>query len=107
MLANLREAWRHPGTRLGLWSHFTSQFSGLVFAILWGYPFMVVGVGLSETTAGALLTLLVIGGILTGPILGRLTASYPLRRSNLVTCAARGERESVPASLIGLHNRKS
>lgn len=84
VLANLRAAWRQPGTRLGLWSHVTSQFSGLVFAILWGYPFMVVGLGLSETTAGALLTLLVIGGILSGPILGRLTALYPLRRSNLV-----------------------
>ncbi len=84
VLGNLRDAWRHPGTRLGLWSHFTVQFSGLVFAILWGFPFMVVGVGLSETTAGALLTLLVIGGMVTGPILGRLTALYPLRRSNLV-----------------------
>lgn len=84
VMGNLRAAWSHPGTRLGLWSHFTSQFSGLVFAILWGYPFMVVGVGLSETTAGALLTLLVIGGILSGPVLGRLTALYPLRRSNLV-----------------------
>ncbi len=62
----------------------TSQFRGLVFAILWGYPFMVVGVKLSETTAGVLLTLLLIGGIFSGPILGRLTALYPLRRSNLV-----------------------
>lgn len=84
VLGNLRAAWRDPGTRLGLWSHFTVQFSGMVFAILWGYPFLVVGVGLSETAAGALLTLLVIGGIITGPILGRLTALYPLRRSNLV-----------------------
>lgn len=84
VLASLKAAWAQPGTRLGLWSHFTSQFSGMVFAILWGYPFMVVGLGLSETTAGALLTLLVIGGIVTGPILGRLTALYPLRRSNLV-----------------------
>ena len=45
---------------------------------------MVVGVKLSETTAGVLLTLLLIGGIFSGPILGRLTALYPLRRSNLV-----------------------
>ena len=40
-------AWRHPGTRLGLWTHFTTQFSGTVFALLWGFPFLVSGEGLS------------------------------------------------------------
>src|SRR4051794_25698205 len=37
---HLREAWREPGTRLGLWTHFVAQFSGTVFALLWGYPFL-------------------------------------------------------------------
>src|SRR4051794_30246406 len=37
---HLRVAWREPGTRLGLWTHFVAQFSGLVFALLWGYPFL-------------------------------------------------------------------
>lgn len=82
--ATLAAAWREPGTRLGMWSHFTSQFSGMVFAILWGYPFMVVGLGVSETVAGALLTLLVFGGMVSGPILGRLTSRHPLRRSTMV-----------------------
>ncbi|HEU4913185.1 MAG TPA: MFS transporter, partial [Actinomycetes bacterium] len=31
---DLRTAWRHPGTRLGLWAHFTAQYSGTVFALL-------------------------------------------------------------------------
>ena len=39
--------WGHPGTRLGMWSHFTSQFSATVFALLWGFPFLVKGEGLS------------------------------------------------------------
>ena len=37
--------WGNPGTRLGMWSHFTSQFSATVFALLWGYPFLVRGRG--------------------------------------------------------------
>ena len=43
-----------PGTRLGLWSHFSAQFGATVFALLWGYPFLVAGQGLSPSTAGTL-----------------------------------------------------
>ena len=81
---DLAASFVHPGTRLGLWSHFTVQYSGVVFGLLWGYPFMTQGVGLSPAVAGGLLTLLVLGGMAAGPVLGRLTARYPLRRSNLV-----------------------
>jgi MFS-type transporter involved in bile tolerance (Atg22 family) len=34
--------------------------------------------------AGALLTLMVLAGPVIGPVLGQLTAQYPLRRSNLI-----------------------
>jgi MFS family permease len=81
---DLTDSWLHPGTRLGLWSHFTVQFSGIVFALLWGFPFMTQGLGLSESVAGTMLTVLVLAGMAAGPVLGRLTASFPLRRSNLV-----------------------
>ncbi|MEJ5945485.1 MFS transporter [Pseudokineococcus basanitobsidens] len=80
----LAGAWREPGTRLGFWSHFTSQFSGMVFALLWGFPFMVQGLGLSPVAAGGMLSLLVAGAIAAGPVVGRLTALHPLRRSSLV-----------------------
>ena len=36
-LRDLRASFRQPGTRLGLWSHFATQFSGMVFALLWGF----------------------------------------------------------------------
>ena len=39
--------WGNPGTRLGMWSHFVSQFSMTVFTMLWGFPFLVRGQGLS------------------------------------------------------------
>jgi MFS family permease len=80
----LAAAFRHPGTRLGLVTHFVTQFSGTVFALLWGYPFLVSGEGLSPGQAGALLTLFVLVAMATGPVFGRLVARHPLRRSWLV-----------------------
>jgi MFS family permease len=77
-------AFSHPGTRLGLWTHFTTQFSGTVFALLWGYPFLVSGQGRSPRAASALLTLFVIIGMLAGPVFGTFVARHPLRRSWLV-----------------------
>ena len=41
----LRAAWLVPGTRLGLWSHFTSQFAANMFTMLWGFPFLICGTG--------------------------------------------------------------
>lgn len=77
-------AFRHPGTRLGLWTHFTTQYSGTAFALLWGYPFLVSGQGLSPRTAGLLLTTFVIAGMAVGPVFGQLVGRHPLRRSWLV-----------------------
>lgn len=82
--ADLRTSFTHPGTRLGLWSHFSTQFSGMVFVLLWGYPFLTAGLGLSPGLAGGLLTLMVLAGPVIGPVLGQLTAQYPMRRSNLI-----------------------
>lgn len=36
VLDALRASWRQPGTRLGLWTHAGTQFSAMVFALLWG-----------------------------------------------------------------------
>jgi MFS family permease len=74
-------AWREPGTRLGLWTHFTAQFSGTVFGLLWGYPFLVLGERRSSTEAGILITLLVVVAMGVGPVLGHLAGRFPYRRS--------------------------
>jgi MFS family permease len=79
-----QRAWRTPGTRLGMWSHMGTQFSGTVFALLWGVPFLVAGQGLRPAEASALLTLLVLVGVVAAPVIGELTARHPLRRSWLV-----------------------
>jgi MFS family permease len=73
-----------PGTRLAFWSHFTTQSSGTVFSLLWGFPFLSVALGYGPSAASLLLTLMVVTGVVTGPVLGIITARFPLRRSNVV-----------------------
>jgi MFS family permease len=80
----LRSSWREPGTRLGLWTHMGTHFSGTVFALLWGVPYLVAGQGFSTGAASAMLTVLVGTGIVAGPLFGEFTARHPLRRSWLV-----------------------
>ncbi|MFP5072506.1 MFS transporter [Pseudonocardia nantongensis] len=84
VLDGLQAAWRQPGTRLGLWTHAGTQFSGLVFALLWGVPYLVAGQGMSPEAASVLLTVLVAAGAVAGPVFGEFTARHPLRRSWLV-----------------------
>jgi MFS family permease len=81
---DLSATWHEPGTRIGLFTHLVTQFSGTVFALLWGYPFLTVGEGLGPGVAAALLTLLVLVGMVFGPVLGALCGRWPLRRSTLV-----------------------
>jgi sugar phosphate permease len=83
-LRQLRESLARPGTQLGFWSHFVTQSSGTVFSLLWGFPLLTAGLGYSPGTASGLLALIVLAGVLSGPILGILTARFPMRRSNLV-----------------------
>jgi MFS family permease len=80
----LVSAWKHPGTRLGLWTHFTTQFSGTVFALMWGYPYLVSGQGLTPAAASTLLTVFVLAGMVAAPVMGVLVGRHPLRRSWLV-----------------------
>jgi hypothetical protein len=81
---SVRTVWGNPGTRLGMWSHFTSQFSGTVFALLWGFPFLVRGLGWSETAAAGLLMAMTAWAVASGLLLARLVARVPLYRSWIV-----------------------
>ncbi|GAA2036206.1 MFS transporter [Agromyces tropicus] len=79
-----RESWAHPGTRLAFWSHFTTPFSGTAFVLLWGFPFLTVGEGLTPAMASLLFTVYVVFGILVGPVIGALSTRHPTRRSRLL-----------------------
>nr|WP_308379048.1 MFS transporter [Streptomyces sp. ISL-43] len=75
----ISDSWKEPGTKLGLWVHFTTQFPAMVFLLLWGMPFLVEAQGLSRTTAGGLLTLVVASnmalGLVYGQVVGRRQSS--------------------------------
>lgn len=101
---DLSGAWRHPGTRLGVWSHFTTQFTGTVFALMWGVPFLVAGEGLPRGTASALLTVYVLVAMAAGPLIGLLVQRYPLRRSLLVLGVV-GANAAAWALVIGWPGR--
>ena len=83
-IKRLRDALARPGTQLAFWSHFVTQSSGTVFTLLWGFPILTVALGYSRTAASGMLALIVVASLIAGPILGILTARFPLRRSNLV-----------------------
>ncbi|WP_394252663.1 MFS transporter [Arthrobacter pityocampae] len=85
---SLAAAWKQPGTRLGLWTHFTIQFPGTVFVLMWGYPYLVRAEKVGEGAASALMTLFVAVGIACGPLLGRYVGRHPLRRSTMVLAIA-------------------
>jgi predicted MFS family arabinose efflux permease len=87
---NLRRAWNEPGTRLGLWTHFTTSFSASTFGLLWGFPFLVQGEGMAPTTAAAMLILPVLAGLCYGPVVGRYAARFPFYRSWIVLAVIAG-----------------
>ncbi|KAK1180702.1 MFS transporter [Streptomyces sp. NBS 14/10] len=76
-------AWREPGTRLGMWVHFTTQFPAMVFLLLWGLPFLVEAEGLSRASAGELLTLVVLSNMAVGLVYGQVIARHHTARAPL------------------------
>jgi MFS family permease len=81
---SLRASWAHPGTRLGFWMHFVCQFSATAMTLLWGFPFLVRGEGLSEGRASLLLSLVVVAVMYSGPTIGWLIGRHPWHRSTCV-----------------------
>jgi sugar phosphate permease len=81
---SLAASWAQPGTRLGFWMHFSTQFSATTFGLLWGYPFFVRGEGRSDHVAGLLLSLMVVAVMVAGPALGWAITRHPWHRSSIV-----------------------
>jgi MFS family permease len=80
----LKLAYAEPGTRLGLWSHFSAQFGATVFALLWGFPFLVSGQGLTPSAASGLLIVMTITAVVTSPLIGAFVTRWPYSRSTLI-----------------------
>ncbi|WP_299055385.1 nitrate/nitrite transporter [uncultured Nocardioides sp.] len=80
---SLAASWAQPGTRLGFWIHFTTQFSSTTMSLLWGYPFLVRGEGRSPAEAGLLLSLIIVAVMASGPLMGWFIGIHPWHRSTL------------------------
>ncbi|MBD0690101.1 MFS transporter [Streptomyces sp. CBMA123] len=78
------DCWREPGTRLGLWIHFTTQFPGNAFGLLWGLPYLVEAQGMTRGEAGGLLTVLVLSNMTCGFVFGRLLSRTARARMPIV-----------------------
>jgi len=84
VLGQVRHAWRTPGTRLGFWVHFSTMFAPAMLGLLWGFPYLVDAQGFSAPAAGLMLSLLVVGSIIFGPVIGTVISRYPECRTPLV-----------------------
>ncbi|KRC58936.1 MULTISPECIES: MFS transporter [unclassified Nocardioides] len=80
---SLAASWEQPGTRLGLWIHFSTPFSPALLGLLWGFPFLVSAEHRSEATAGALISVLFLTNLAYGPLMGWLVGRHPWHRSTL------------------------
>ncbi len=87
VLAGLKINARRPPIRMAFWTHFTTQSSGTMFALLWGIPFLTLGQGYTREAASLLLAIFVITNASMGPIIGALAAKSFALRSRLVISA--------------------
>jgi MFS family permease len=80
----LRAVWGRPGTRLAFFGHMGTQFSMMVFALLWGVPYLESAQHLSHSATGELMTLFVVCTIAIGPLIGVFIARHPRHRPGLL-----------------------
>jgi MFS family permease len=58
-----------------------TQFPMMVFALLWGVPYLTAGQGLSSGRTGALFTVMAAATFAIAPVMGLVQQRHPLRRS--------------------------
>ncbi|PRY42551.1 MFS transporter [Umezawaea tangerina] len=77
VLRKVATAWSVPGTRLGFWTHFSTMSTPAVLGLLWGFPYLVEAQGMSRSAASSALSLLVLGAVASGPLLGSVISRKP------------------------------
>lgn len=91
---------RIPGIRLAFWVHFAPPFAINVFVLLWGYPFLMGGVGLDRAGAAGLLSVGVVASMIAGLVIGPLTARFAGQRVWFVIAIVLGTAGSWIAVLL-------
>ncbi|MEE2039153.1 MFS transporter [Nocardiopsis sp. CT-R113] len=86
---SLKEALRARGPLIGMAHHAAVMAPFTMMMVLWGYPFLVSGLGLEEGTAALTLTGLAAGGLWVAPFVGVLVGRRPhVRRWLALTLGA-------------------
>ncbi len=80
-IAGLREVVSLPAAQLGFFIHMATAYFQLIFAFMWGFPFLTQGQQLSDAQAGQFFTVYVASGIFIGPLMGVLTQRLPDHRT--------------------------
>jgi len=80
----LVENVRTPGIRMAFWTHFSTQPTTTSISLLWAVPYLVTAEGQSHEFAALTLTLMVLFGFVTGPIIAEVCARAPQLRGTLV-----------------------
>ena len=88
---SLGQAWgqlvenvRNPGIRMAFWTHFTTQPTTTSVSLLWAVPYLVTAEGQPLEFAATTLSLMVVFGFITGPIIAEICARAPQYRARLV-----------------------
>ena len=84
IMADVRAVFAERGTRAGLWAHFALMSSFMMLATLWGYPYLVRGLGVAPGTARLVLTIGAATPMAVAPAVGWLSGRCPGLRGRLV-----------------------
>lgn len=79
---------RKPGVRLAFWMHMSVCFSLFNFTLLWGAPFITGGLGLPQSRAASLISIVIITILVFGFFAGSLMARYAAYRVHMVVANA-------------------
>lgn len=85
---SLARVLTEPATWLAFSTHWVGASPIIVFTLLWGVPFMTLGLGLSAAAASTVLVVCTVAQVLAGPAIGQLTAERPGWRAGMVAGAA-------------------
>jgi sugar phosphate permease len=88
VLADLRAVIAQRGTRTAMWTHFTLMSSFTVLATLWGYPYLVEGLGMAPGPAKLTLTLTAAAPLAVAPAMGWVAGHRPGLRGRLIVSVA-------------------
>lgn len=77
-----------PATWLAFSTHWVGASPIIVFTLLWGVPFMTLGLGLSPRAASDVLVLCTVAQVMAGPVIGQLTGRRPAWRVGIVAVSA-------------------